>query len=128
MKKLVAVVLLLALITPVAALAMSEADVPGCYVYYDLLKSGAPQMTMFYLAPNYSCYYLIQSYHEDEPGIGRSYVGYWEVQGDGTIYAKTGNNTDMVLIISEDASVAYDKKLNQYFINISKFDQYVKVK
>ena len=113
MKKLVAIILLLALIAPAASLALSEADVPGCYVYYDLLKSGAPQMTMFYLAPNYSCYYLIQSYHEDEPGIGRSYVGYWEVQGDWTIYAKTGNNTDMVLIISDDASVGYDTNLNQ---------------
>lgn len=124
MKKLIAVLLVIMLIP---AVSMADyLDYVGCYVYYELLTTGAPQMTMFYLAPGHVSYYLVQSYHENEPGIGRAYVGKWEVNMDGTIFVKTGNNTSMTLIIPDGASVAYNQDLNQCFINISLYDNLIK--
>jgi hypothetical protein len=126
MKKLITVILILCLFLPAAAFAISESDVIGCYAYYEKLVSGAPAMYMIYFGPNHTCYYLIQAFSEDEPSLGRAYVGTWEVQSDGTIFAKTGNNTSSEFFIPEGAAVAYDKKLNQYYINISLYDDMLK--
>lgn len=126
MKKVVTMLLVIVLLLPAAALAITDQEVVGCYVYYELLTTGCPSMTMFYLGPDHVCYYLIQQYRHDEPSLGRAYVGTWEMQSDGSVYAKTGNKTSMNLIIPEGASIAYNKDLNQYFINISLYDSMIK--
>lgn len=126
MKKLITTILILAMLLPAAALAVRGSEFVGCYVCYELLTTGAPSMAMFYLGPNNICYYLVQQFRPDEPSVGRAFVGTWELQSDGSVIAKTGNNTSMTLIIPEGAAVAYDKELNRYFINISLYDDMIK--
>ena len=118
MKKLLAVVLILALLLPVAALA-DDSDVVGCWAHYELLTTGCPAMEMIYLAEDHTCYFLIQSFDHDAAGLGRTHVGTWEMQSDGTVLAKTGNNSSTVLYFSPGYQVAMNTKTLGVFINLS---------
>ena len=120
MKKLISLLLIVALLIPVCALA-SESDIVGCWACYQVLTDGAPCMSMLVLAENHTCYYLIQSYHTDEPGLGRAYVGTWELKSDGTLYAKTGNNSDVTLKFSDSLSLAVDLDTMDVYVNITPF-------
>ena len=71
MKKLITIILILALILPASALALDESGLIGCYARYELLTTGCPSMTMLYLGENHVSFFLIQSFREDEPGLGR---------------------------------------------------------
>ena len=115
--------LLLALALFLSASALAD-GVVGCWAHYELLTTGCPSMTMLYLAEDHTCYYLIQSYDHDEPGIGRTFVGTWEMQADGTVLAKTGNNSDTVLYFSPEYQVAMNTKTFGLFINLSVFDSF----
>ena len=121
MKKLITVILILALILPAAALASGMNSPVGCWAQYELLTTGAPSMCMLYLAENHTCYYVIQSFHEDEPGLGRQFVGTWEQQADGTVLAKTGNNTSTTLRFSDDYTVAMNMETGAILVNLSYF-------
>ena len=120
MKRLLSVLLVLALLIPLSAFAVSDSDVVGCWANYSVSKDGTPTMTMLYLAEDYTCYYIIQDFHHDEAGLGRVYVGTWNIQSDGTIYAKTGNNTETVLTLYSEY-VALNKKTMDVFVNITSF-------
>ena len=122
MKKLLTLLLVLALLLPAAALAIDEADIIGCYAYHGTLDTGAPSMIMICLGPNHTCYCIAQAFGVDDAGIGRAHVGTWEIRPDGTVSADVGNDTNKELIISDDAAYAYDKELDRYYINISRFD------
>ena len=121
MKKLLAVVLILALLLPVAAFA-DDSDVVGCWAHYELLTTGCPNMEMIYLAPDHTCYFLIQSFKSDDAGLGRTFVGTWEMQSDGTVLAKTGNNTSTVLSFSPNYQAAVNTITLGVYINLSVFD------
>lgn len=121
MKKLLAIILIVALLLPVAALA-DDSDVVGCWAHYELLTTGCPSMEMIYLAEDHTCYFLIQSFDHDEAGLGRTYVGTWEIQSDGTVLAKTGNNSSTVLYFSPGYQVALNTKTLAFFINLSEFE------
>ena len=121
MKRFFALLLVLVLLLSASALADG---VVGCWAHYELLTTGCPSMTMLYLAEDHTCYYLIQSYDHDEPGIGRTFVGTWEMQADGTVLAKTGNNSDTVLYFSPEYQVAMNTKTFGLFINLSVFDSF----
>ena len=118
MKRLLALILILALL-PVVALA-DESDVIGCWVHYELLKTGAPSVTFLFLAEGGVCYYLIQHFNVDEPGLGRTFVGTWEMQKDGSVLAKTGNNAETKLKFYEGYNVAVTDFLD-VFVNITPF-------
>ena len=120
MKKLITIILILALILPAAALA-DEKNVVGCWGTYETLSTGAPAMTMLYLAEDHTCYFLTQMFGPDEPAIGRQYVGTWEMKSDGNVYIKTGNNTDMTLVFSNEYVGAMDVDTNQLYVNLSKY-------
>lgn len=117
MKKLLAIILILALLLPAAVLA--EVNPVGCWVKYEILKTGAPAMVMLYLADDHTCYYMAQSFHKDSEGLGRVHVGTWEYKPDGIVYAKTGENTETQLKIADNNAVALDVKTFKYFLNIS---------
>lgn len=121
MKKLLAIILIVALLLPVAALA-DDSDVVGCWAHYELLTTGCPSMEMIYLAEDHTCYFIIQSFRHDEAGLGRTYVGTWEMQSDGTVLAKTGDNSSIVLYFSPEYQVAMNTKTLSVFINLSVFD------
>ena len=123
MKKLIAVSLILVLLLPVCAFA-SESDYIGCWAHYDLQTSGAPSMSMLYIAENHTCYFVIQSFKPDEAWIGRTYVGTWEILDDGTLYAKAGNNTDTKLTIYGSGGLAVNKETYDVFVNITPFTLY----
>lgn len=122
MKKLFSLILALALLLPSAVLA----DGPvGCWASYEMTDSGTPNMQMLFLAEDHTCFYLVQTYHDDEPGIGRQLVGTWEMQPDGMVIAKTGNNTKTRLTFSDDYAVALNWEYGAYMINLSYlFDMY----
>ena len=120
MKKLITIILALALILPVAAQA-SESDVVGCWAHYDVQLNGAPAMQMLYLAENHTCFFIIQSFKEDEAWIGRTFVGTWEMQGDDVVYAKTGNNSDTTLKLNTNNTLAVEKDTLHVFVNITPF-------
>lgn len=121
MKKLLAIILIVALLLPFSAFA-DDSDVVGCWAHYELLTTGCPYMQMIYLAPDHTCYALLQSFDHDEAGLGRTYVGTWEMQSDGTVLAKTGNNSSTVLYFSPEYQAAVNTKTLAVFINLSSFD------
>ena len=124
MKKFLVLFLVFVLLVPVFALA-DDSDYVGCWAHYDLQTDGTPVMSMLYLAENNTCYYIIQSFHTDEAGLGRTYVGTWKLNADGTIYAKTGNNTSTTLKVTGSSdSLAVNPETMDVFVNITPFKLY----
>ena len=121
MKKLITLILVLALLIPVAALA-GESDVVGCWAHYELNTEGAPIMIVLYLSADHTCYYLAQGFHPDSEGLGRTYIGTWAMKPGGTVYAKTGNNTSMTLTFSKTFVGAMDLETSMLFVNLTKYD------
>ena len=121
MKKLLALVLIVALATPVIALA-DDADVVGCWAHYEKLTTGAPSMSMIYLSEDHVCYYLVQMFNKDEAGLGRTYVGTWEMQSDGTVLAKIGNKAKARLKFSNGFNAALDMETGSYYLSLKILD------
>ena len=119
MKKLLAVFLILALLLPVAAFA-DDSDVVGCWASYQLLTTGCPCMTMLYLADDYTCYYFTQMYEHDEVGFGRTFIGSWEMQRDGSVFVKIGNYATLTLELYGSNNFAVSDTLDVY-VNITEF-------
>ena len=119
MKKLLAVFLILALLLPVAAFA-DDSDVVGCWASYQLLTTGCPCMTMLYLADDYTCYYFTQMYEHDEVGLGRTFIGSWEMQRDGSVFVKIGNYATLTLELYGSNNFAVSDTLDVY-VNITEF-------
>ena len=105
MKKLIAFLLIAALILPSACLA-DDSDVVGVWLYSDLLNTGAPSMAYIYLAEDHTCYYAVQAFNTDSPGFGRQYVGTWDKISSDKVYVKTGENTSTILLLAGDYAVA----------------------
>ena len=118
MKRLITIILILALLLP--ALAMADGPV-GCWAEYELLTTGAPSMTMLYLAEDGNCDYIIQAFDKDAPGLGRQFVGTWGQLDDGTVEAKTGNNNRTNLRFDDNYTVAMNMKTGDIFVNLSYF-------
>lgn len=118
MKKLFCLLLVL-ICLPVISLS-DDADVVGCWAHYEMLTDGAPMVSMLYLAEDHTCYFVTQMFHHDEAGFGRKYVGTWNLQSDGSIYAKIGNNSDMELTIYNE-SIVFDRSTMQIYVNITPF-------
>ena len=100
MKKFLALLFALVLIVSAAFCESMPFD-EYCYFYgyghIEVLKSGAPYMSIIYLSEDHTCYYLTQMFNTDEPRLGRAYVGTWETLDDGNIFAKIGDNTSRTL-------------------------------
>ena len=121
MKKLIAIILIIALAVPALAMAESPLSIIGCWAHYELQTSGAPQMTMLYLAEDHTCYYMIRSFQPGEEGNGRVYAGTWEMDENCTVTAKTGENSTTVLRFSDGYFVAQNQKNGAYLLNLDIF-------
>lgn len=117
MKKLITVVLILALLLPAAALA-DESDFIGCWAHYDRLESGAPSISVLYLAEGNVCYYVAQYFHADSAGPGRTYIGTWEMDSSNTLTAQIGENTKISLYLSAQGGAALDTKTFDLYVNL----------
>lgn len=119
MKKLITIILILAMLLPAAALA-DESDVIGCWVHYSLLTNGAPGVEFLYLSEDHTSYYLIQTYKPTEAWNGRTHVGTWEMNEDGTVTAQAGNVATITLKFSDDYTLAVSDLIS-VFVNITPF-------
>lgn len=123
MKKLFAVILILALLLPAASLALDrEIDFYYGYAHIEIAKDGSPFMSVIYFAEDQTCYYLTQLFRHDEPGLGRAYVGTWGYTADGDVFAKTGDNTSRTFAISSLGAIV-DKETMEVF---DRFDALMK--
>ena len=112
MKKLFIIILIFALLLPFVVLAEDASSFVGVWVSHELLTTGAPSMSYLYLAEDHTSYYVIQSFKPDAPGLGRQYVGTWEITGPGEVYIKTGNNSYVSMTVTGDYS--YDQNMKIY--------------
>ena len=102
MKKLIALILILAMTLPAAAFAdvpLEEWVVEGNWMgfYYEGKKDENRLAVIVVLDDNNVAYYITQMFYKDEPGLGRSFIGTWEILADNIIHVVTGNNTSMNL-------------------------------
>ncbi|MBO7662896.1 MAG: hypothetical protein J6U01_05955 [Clostridia bacterium] len=100
MKKLIALFFALALAVSAASCESMTID-EFCYYYgyghIEVTKSGAPAMSIIYLAEDHTCYYLTEMFNKEAPVFGRAYVGTWELMADGSIFAQVGENATRTL-------------------------------
>ena len=118
MKKLIAVLLILVLFLPSAVLADGP-DFTGCWVHTETLTTGCPSVTFLCLTEDHRCFFLIQAFREEEAGLGRTFVGTWDIE-DGYVVAKTGNNTSTRLQFNEEYTVAFCPDTFSFYIHTSK--------
>ena len=115
MKRLLAVLLILSVLLSSAALAAErEIDFYYGYAHLEVTKDGSPVMYVIYFSEDYTCYFLVQAFHKDKPGLGRSYVGHWSYTADGDVFAKTGENTDITFKISSLGSIVDRSTMQVY--------------
>lgn len=115
MKKLVVLLLALTLLLPAISYA-EELDFYCAYAHAELLNSGAPYLAMLCFSEDGTCYFTCQMFSPDEPMTGRSYVGTWEYNEDGDVFAKIGENATMTLhfVRLGDVMLIDTKTLNIY--------------
>ena len=111
---------MLALLLPACAFA-AESDIVGCWASYSVLNDGAPSMSMMYLSADHTCYFLVQMFHPEKEGLGRTYIGTWKLNSDGTLFVKSGNNTSMTLRFSDSGNLAVNMETMEVFANITPF-------
>ena len=123
MKKILSFILILVLVFPALAFAEEyEIDEFYGYAHMEVSADGSPVMYMIYFAPDQTCYFTVQSFRHEEPGLGRAYVGTWGYTADGDVFAKTGDNTSRTFAISSLGSIV-DKETMEVF---DRFDALMK--
>ena len=121
MKRFLCLLFVLALLFSASAFA-DDLDVVGCWAQYSVLTTGAPSMSMLYLAEDHTCYYVTQQFRPDEAGFGRTYIGSWEFQIDGTLFVKIGNNAKLNLRFTSSGDIALDTLTMDVYVNITPFN------
>lgn len=115
MKKLITIILVLAVLLPVSALALDrEVDPFYGYAHMEVSASGVPFMTVIYFAENKVCYFLTQMFFSDKPGTGRAYIGTWEYTSDGDVFAKVGDNVSKTFKITSLGSLVDRNTMEVY--------------
>ena len=115
MKKLITLILILALILPAAACAdVQKWMYEGAWTSYTYTKNGI-SITTIYLEENGISYCVMQTFIDNEPGVGRAFVGTWAVTGPDTINVVIGNNTSLDLQYYTYNMMYDHKTLTHYF-------------
>lgn len=117
MKRLIAIILILALLLPAAALA---ADVPawlidGAWTHLEDNGEGSCSLISVYLTEDGKAYYVAQVFGSEEPSFGRAFVGSWTFTGPDTINVIIGNNATMDLVYKSFNMMVNFKTLDYYF-------------
>lgn len=99
MKKIVAMLVVLALVLPAAACALTLSDwmIWGSWNHCQSLKNGM-LLTSIYLEEDGIAYYMTQMFRDGAPGVGRAFVGSWEIVSDRVVHVVIGNNSSMDLL------------------------------
>ena len=115
MKKLLTVILILAMILPAAALAdVSSWLYEATWVHTDYGKSGGVTIEALCLNEDGTAFYVVQSFTAEEPMFGRAFVGSWEISGPDTIHVIIGNNAEMEMCYSS-YNMMYDVQTRSMF-------------
>ena len=97
MKKLIAIILILALLIPSFAFAVKDNDFIGTWV--NVIGDDTKYITVIVLTSNYICYCSVTTINPDgSAGFSRTHVGKWYTKATtyGTrIHMETGENTSM---------------------------------
>ena len=97
MKKLLALLLILAITMPaVSTASVSAWMLEDTWTHTEYTTSGV-WITSICLTEDGVAYYVVQTFSDGEPGFGRSYVGSWEFTGPDTILVIIGENTEIEL-------------------------------
>ena len=117
MRKLIAIVLILALILPAAALADPELDFYAgyCHVEMDEHNGDAPFFAVLHFTENHKCYYAEKKFYPDRPGQDNAFIGTWEYNDDGEVVVKIRNNTVFTLHIYKDGSLINAETMMIYY-------------
>lgn len=123
MKKLIALILAVALLLPAAAFALDEIDTDYGYAHMEVTRDGSPYMAVIYFAEDHTCYYLAQMFRHDEPGLGRAYIGTWEYTDEGYVFAKIGDNTSITFKVVSSLHAIVDRTTMEVY---DRFDALMK--
>ena len=120
MKKLITMILILALILPASALGdISAWMLEDTWTHTELMKTGVGIISL-YLTEDGKAYYTAQTFM-DEPGTGRSYIGSWEFTGPDTILVFIGENTEIELCY-QTYNMMYDTKTRDMYFRAAMRD------
>jgi len=115
MRKMILVILILSLLLPVAAVSdVSEWLYEGTWTNTQDGEDGIALITVS-LWEDGKAYYVAQTFSRNEPGIGRAFVGSWEVTGPDTIHVIVGENTSMDLRYCTFNMMLEDKTRRLFF-------------
>lgn len=82
MKKLLTIILAVALILPAAALAEDWLDCDIGYCHTEVNKDGAPYFGFIFFTEKGVCYYCEKMFYADRPGQENAFIGTWEYDSD----------------------------------------------
>lgn len=103
MKKFITLFLALALVlTAVSgtALTLSGWMVWGSWNHFEVTNNGM-LLTSIYLEEDGTAYFMTQLFVDGAPGVGRAYVGSWEITSDRYVHIVTGENTCLDLCFKD---------------------------
>ena len=98
MKKLITVILILALLLPAAVLADATIDVYAGYAHVEMVESNrdAPFISVIKFDENGTCYYCDQQFFQDRPGTSNAMIGTWEYEDSETVVIKIGRECAVI--------------------------------
>ena len=121
MKKLITMLLILALALPAAALADVKAwMLDGTWTYTDYMNDGVGIVSL-YMTEDGKAYYTAQAFIGEEPGISRAFVGSWEFTGPDTVLVTIGENTQIELCY-QTFNLMYDVKTKSMYFRAAMRD------
>ena len=107
MKKTILTLLVALLFLPVSCFAVESSLYVGTWVQVDA-PSTSPMITMIHLTEDHRCFFLYQTFHEDNTAsFGRTFCGKWTALGD-YAYLTTGENSTMKVMITSNGFLAHD--------------------
>ena len=116
MKKLITIILIMAMILPAAALAdMDPGMYEGAWTCHEFTTDGGVVLTTVYLDEGGIAYFMIQSFSPEKLGLGRAFVGSWEVTGPDMIHVVCGNKATLDLLYCSYNMMYETTTRDQYF-------------
>lgn len=124
MKKLIALILITALLLPFSAFA--DTDIPawmmeGSWNHFESTAYGM-LLTSIYLDEDGTAYFVTQLFNAEGPGLGRAFRGTWEKTGVDTVHVVTGKNSSLDLTYCT-YNMMFDYDLRNYYFRAELGDE-----
>lgn len=114
MKKLITIILALALILPAAAYAVDMEIVSGLWSHAEDTADGM-LLTSMYLTEEGIAYFVTQMFGSDGPGLGRAWLGSWELTEINTVHIIIGKHATLDLKY-RDYNTMIDQATYDYYL------------